>query len=66
MDRHDHHAVTAYPEIHYLTAPTRAAARERGDADWVNLWAGQAYPLAQAIPAADVVRNLAGDSPIDK
>ena len=34
-------APRAYPEIHNVTAPLRAAARERGDPDAVNLWAGQ-------------------------
>jgi nitronate monooxygenase len=59
MDRHDAAAVAAYPEINSLTSPLRAAARERGDADWINLWAGQAYPLARAEPAGDVVRRIA-------
>ena len=36
-------APEAYPEIHHLTAATRAAARERGDAEAVNLWAGRGY-----------------------
>ena len=48
----------AYPEIHHLTAPLRAAAREHGDPDAVNLWAGQAYRLARELPAADLVREL--------
>jgi nitronate monooxygenase len=58
MERHDAEAVTAYPEIHYVTAATRAAAREAGDPEWINLWAGQAYPLAEEIPAAEVVRRV--------
>jgi nitronate monooxygenase len=48
-------APSAYPEIHHLTAPLRRAGRANGDGDVVNLWAGQAYPLARAAPAADVV-----------
>jgi nitronate monooxygenase len=51
-------APSAYPEIHHLTAPYRAAARERGDADGFNLWAGQAHALAEARPAAEVVAAL--------
>ncbi len=51
-------APSAYPEIHHLTAPARAAARERADVDGFNLWAGQAHSLAQARPAAEVVALL--------
>lgn len=58
MDRHDGHAVTAYPEIHYVTAPTRAWAREAGDPAWINLWAGQAYPLSRAEPAREVAERM--------
>lgn len=59
MRRHDGHAPAAYPEVHHLTAPLRAAARERGDADGFNLWAGQAHALAREEPAAAVVARLA-------
>lgn len=48
-------APAAYPEIHYATAPIRAAAREAGDAEGLNLWAGQAHWLAREEPAATVV-----------
>ena len=51
-------APVAYPHIHYATAPIRAAARERGDAEEINLWAGQAHHLAKAKPAAEIVREL--------
>jgi len=51
-------APSAYPEIHYATAPIRAAARERGDSEELNLWAGQAHALAREEPAADVVARL--------
>ena len=59
MDDHDAQAPAAYPEIHHLTSPLRAAARERDDAEAVNLWAGQAHELAQARPAAEIVAALA-------
>src|SRR3954447_15203160 len=52
-------APRAYPEIHHATAPLRAAARERGDADGFNLWAGQAHALARERPAGEIVRSLA-------
>ncbi len=62
MAEHDAYAPYAYPEIHYLTAPLRQAGRASGDPDVVNLWAGQAYPLADEIPAADLVRRLHDDA----
>lgn len=55
-------APSAYPEVHYATAPLRAAARQAGDPEAVNLWAGQAYPLARAEPAADVVTRLVAEA----
>jgi nitronate monooxygenase len=60
----DHHdaAPIAYPEIHHATSPLRAAARRNADADGFNLWAGQAHELAQARPAADIVRELGADA----
>lgn len=52
-------APPAYPEVHFATAPIRAAARIAGDGELVNLWAGTAYGLARPEPAADVVRRIA-------
>jgi nitronate monooxygenase len=60
MDELSGVAPSAYPEIHHLTSPLRQAARQQGVPDVVNLWAGEAYQLAQAEPAADVVARLAG------
>jgi nitronate monooxygenase len=57
MLRHPN-APKAYPEIHYATAPIRAAAREAGDADLVNLWAGARHAQTVARPAAETVRAL--------
>jgi nitronate monooxygenase len=57
MDEHPD-APLAYPEIHYATAPVRAAAREAGDADLINLWAGEAHALAEELPAAEIVARL--------
>ena len=62
MREHDDEAPLAYPEVHNLTAPLRAAARERGDAESFHLWAGQAYPLAEAVPAGELVRRLADEA----
>jgi nitronate monooxygenase len=55
-------APVAYPELHHATAPLRAAARERGDPDGFNLWAGQAHKLAREAPAAEIVRTLSADA----
>jgi nitronate monooxygenase len=55
-------APAGYPEIHHLTSPLRAAARRRGDADAINLWAGQAHELAQELPAGEIVRRLSADA----
>jgi nitronate monooxygenase len=55
-------APSAYPHIHHATSPMRAAARERGDADGFNLWAGQTHALARAMPAGELVRALSADA----
>jgi nitronate monooxygenase len=55
LREHDAAAPKGYPQIHYATAPIRAAARAAGDADAINLWAGKGYRLARAAPAAELV-----------
>ena len=62
MRAHDDLAPIAYPELHYVTAPLRKAARERGDANRINLWAGEAHELARERPAAEVLRQLVDDA----
>ena len=62
MREHGASAPSAYPDVHHLTAKIRAAAREQGDADGFNLWAGQAHELAEPIPAGDLVRRLSGEA----
>ena len=59
---HAARAPRAYPEVHHLTAPLRAHGRATGDADLVNLWAGQTHQLAQAVPAAQITRTLADEA----
>jgi nitronate monooxygenase len=59
---HSAAAPSAYPAVHHLTAPLRAAARERGDAELLHLWAGQAHALATEEPAGDLVRRVAADA----
>ena len=62
LREHSAGAPRAYPEIHHITAPLRAAGRERGDPDVLNLWAGQAYRLAADVPAGRLVRRIAGEA----
>lgn len=59
IERHDAAAVTAYPAIHHLTKPLRAAAAAAGDLDGVHLWAGTGWRSAREIPAAQVIADLA-------
>lgn len=62
MNEHDPQAPRAYPQVHHLTTPVRAAARASGDPDAINLWAGQGHELARQLPAAELVRELAADA----
>jgi nitronate monooxygenase len=59
---HGAEAPRAYPEVHHLTAPLRAHGRSHGDADLVNLWAGQTHQLGSELPAAELTRRLAADA----
>lgn len=56
---HGAEAPSAYPEVHHLTSPLRARGRALGDADLINLWAGQAHALAQDRPAGEITLELA-------
>ena len=58
LTEHTDEAPAAYPAVHHMTAPIRAEARKAGDAELLNLWAGQAHELAEELPAADLVRKL--------
>jgi len=51
-------APEAYPAVHHLTAPIRAAATAAGDAERLNLWAGTGWRKAHAGPVAGVVQGL--------
>jgi nitronate monooxygenase len=62
MTEHEGDAPAAYPEVHYLTAPLRAAGRTAGDPDLINLWAGQTHELSRDLPAADLVAALAAEA----
>lgn len=62
LDDHSQGAPAAYPDVHYLTAPLRAAGRAAGRPDLVNLWAGETHELAGALPAAELVSQLAAEA----
>jgi nitronate monooxygenase len=62
LTEHSRDAPSAYPHVHFATAPIRAAAREQGEADGFNLWAGQAHRLARELPAAEIVETLAREA----
>ena len=62
MDRNSAEAPAAYPQVHYLTAPMRAAARANGEPDLINLWAGEAYELIDhGVPAEQVIARMAAE-----
>jgi len=62
LDEHSQAAPVAYPDVHYLTAPLRAAGRSAGSPDLVNLWAGETHELAGAVPAAELVTRLVAEA----
>ncbi|MET0425487.1 MAG: nitronate monooxygenase [Actinoplanes sp.] len=51
-------APVGYPAVHHLTAPIRAAASARGDAEALNLWAGTGHAAARPAPVADLLAEL--------
>jgi nitronate monooxygenase len=52
-------APSAYPEIHHLTRPLRAAAVRRSDPSATNMWAGTGHRHARTGPVAAIVEWLA-------
>ncbi|WP_160051606.1 nitronate monooxygenase [Nocardiopsis sp. FR26] len=48
----------AYPEVHHMTRPLRAAAASAGDPHGMALWAGTGFRRATDAPAAEVVARL--------
>jgi nitronate monooxygenase len=57
-------APRAYPEVHHLTSPLRAAGRAAGSPDLINLWAGEAHALATTASAEEITRRLGADAAI--
>ncbi|MEP6478920.1 MAG: nitronate monooxygenase [Rhodoglobus sp.] len=58
IDEHTADAPPGYPEINLLTRPIRQAAAAAGDPSAMSLWAGTGFALAEAKPAAEIVRSL--------
>ncbi|GAA3394446.1 nitronate monooxygenase [Cryptosporangium minutisporangium] len=50
--------IEAYPQVHHLTRPLRAAATKAGDPDRMALWAGTGHASAQVAPAGAIIRAL--------
>ncbi len=59
---HSDAAPIAYPELHHVTAGLRARARKAGDAELINLWAGQSHELTRELPAAELVALFAREA----
>ena len=51
-----------YPLASAALARLRAAAEKRGDYGFGPMWAGQAAPLGQPLPAHDLTRKVAADA----
>ncbi|MFE0190839.1 nitronate monooxygenase [Streptomyces sp. NPDC059008] len=61
LREHGPYAPAAYPAVHYLTSTVRKAAAKAGDAQAMNLWAGQGHRLARELPAGQLVEVLAAE-----
>jgi nitronate monooxygenase len=48
----------AFPAQNSLVGKLRAAAAKAGNPDFIALWAGQAAPLARALPAGELISRL--------
>jgi len=51
-------APEAYPAVHHLTGPLRAAAAAAGDGERLNLWAGTGWQQARDGSVAEVLAGL--------
>lgn len=51
-----------YPLASEALATIRKAAEKQGEYGFGPMWAGQAAPLGEALPAAELTRKLAADA----
>ncbi|MGE2836291.1 nitronate monooxygenase [Mycobacterium sp. SMC-4] len=58
IDEYDHRAPLAYPEVHYLTSPLRAAAARANDPQALNIWAGTGFRQIQSGPLRAIMGAL--------
>ncbi|MGH3516681.1 MAG: NAD(P)H-dependent flavin oxidoreductase [Haloechinothrix sp.] len=58
LTEHSAHAPASYPQLQNVTKPIRAAAAAAADPEAVSIWAGQLYPLADDLPAAEIIERL--------
>jgi nitronate monooxygenase len=58
IDEHDAEAPLAYPQIHYLTSPLRAASVRAGDPHAINIWAGTGFRKARTGSVASIMEAL--------
>jgi nitronate monooxygenase len=56
-----HPPVPDYPIAYDAAKALHAAASKNGNQDYSVNWAGQAFPLARAMPAAELIRTLAAE-----
>ena len=51
-------APDAYPQVHHMTRPLRAAAARAADPEGMALWAGTGFRRARGLPAGELVSVL--------
>ncbi|MEQ9619683.1 MAG: nitronate monooxygenase [Deltaproteobacteria bacterium] len=54
--------IPAYPIQQGLTTPLRAAAKSKGDAEYMSLWAGQGSAMSRKCSAAELIELLVSES----
>ncbi|MCZ6639105.1 MAG: nitronate monooxygenase, partial [Candidatus Dadabacteria bacterium] len=52
----------AYPLQNSLTRPIRNAAKEKGDRDFMSLWAGQGSAMSRKCKAQELIETLVSES----
>jgi len=55
---HESTAVSAYPNLHHMSRPIRAAAAEHDDPEGLALWAGAGHRWVRSGPAAGILAQL--------
>ncbi|QIM17427.1 nitronate monooxygenase [Leucobacter insecticola] len=55
---HSDAAPSAFPQLHFMTTPLRAAASQAHDAQRLHLWAGTGFAECRRGPAAEIVRSM--------